>query len=277
VPGETVIGGTFHTACGGKGANQAAAAARLGARTWLIGLTGDDEPGRQARDDLRGAGVDLSELGIGSLHTGVALIVVDDRGENLIAVASGANAEVTGDTVARSLRRIEVLDAVVLSNLEVSDDAVLAAATEARARGWRFVLNAAPGRPLPPPLLAACDVISPNEREVESLGWPSVEALLEQGVGAVVVTSGSAGADLYRPGRPAHRQEAFPVGAVDTTGAGDAFSAALAWAMAEGRSLEDAVRLAAGAGAIATRQVGARASLPGRAELESFAETSHPG
>jgi ribokinase len=197
VPGETVIGGTFHTACGGKGANQAAAAARLGARTWLIGLTGDDESGRQAREDLRGAGVELSELGIGSSRTGVALIVVDDRGENLIAVASGANAEVTGDAVARSLRRIEVLDAVVLSNLEVSDDAVLAAATEARARGGAS--SSTPrraGHCLPAP--RGLRRISPNEREVEP-GWPSVEALLEQGVGAVVVTSGSAGADLYRP------------------------------------------------------------------------------
>jgi ribokinase len=272
VPGETVIGGTFHTACGGKGANQAAAAARLGARTWLVGLTGDDESGRRAREDLRGAGVDLSELGTGSSHTGVALIVVDDRGENLIAVASGANAEITGDMVARSLRRIGVRHAVVLANLEVSDDAVLAAASEVRARGWRFVLNPAPARALPAALLAVCDVISPNEREVKALGWPSVDALLEQGVGAVVVTGGVAGADLHRAGVPAHHQEAFPVATVDTTGAGDAFSAALTWAMAEGRSLEEAVCLAAGAGALATRQVGARASLPDRAELESFAD-----
>lgn len=272
MPGETVIGGTFHTACGGKGANQAAAAARLGARTWLVGLTGDDESGRRAREDLRGAGVDLSELGTGSSHTGVALIVVDDRGENLIAVASGANAEITGDMVARSLRRIGVRHAVVLANLEVSDDAVLAAASEVRARGWRFVLNPAPARALPAALLAVCDVISPNEREVKALGWPSVDALLEQGVGAVVVTGGVAGADLHRAGVPAHHQEAFPVATVDTTGAGDAFSAALTWAMAEGRSLEEAVCLAAGAGALATRQVGARASLPDRAELESFAD-----
>jgi ribokinase len=236
-----------------------------------VGLTGDDDFGRQARADLRDAGVDLSELGTGSARTGVALIMVDDRGENLIAVASGANAEVTGDMVARSFRRIEVRHAAVLANLEVSDDAVLAAAGEARARGWRFVLNPAPARPLPAPLLAACDVISPNELEVEALGWPSVDALLEQGVGAVVVTGGAAGVDLYRPGVPAHHQEAFPVGVVDTTGAGDAFSAALTWAMAEGRRLEDAVRLAAGAGALATRQVGARASLPDRAELLSFA------
>jgi ribokinase len=276
VRGETVIGGTFHTACGGKGANQAAAAARLGARTWLVGLTGDDDFGRQAREDLRDAGVDLSELGTGSSQTGVALIVVDDRGENLIAVASGANAEVTGDMVASSLRRIEAQHAVVLANLEVSDDAVLAAVAEASVRGWRFVLNPAPARQLPAPLLAACDVISPNEREVEALGWPSVDALLEQGVGAVVVTRAAAGADLYLPGVPAHHQEAFPVAALDTTGAGDAFSAALTWAIAEGRSLKDAVCLAAGAGALATRQVGARASLPDRVELESFADAGHP-
>lgn len=270
-PGETVIGGTFHTACGGKGANQAAAAAVLGARTWLVGLTGDDGSGRAAREDLSGVGVDLSELGTVPSHTGVALIVVDERGENLIAVASGANAEVTGETVTRSLQRIESPDAMVVANLEVPDDAVLAAGTEARARGWRFVLNPAPARPLSAPLLALCDVISPNEREVEALGWPSVDALLAQGVGAVVVTRGAAGADLYRAADPPHHQKAFGVEASDTTGAGDAFIAALAWAMAEGRGQEDAVRLASAAGALAARQVGARSSLPDRAELESFA------
>jgi ribokinase len=269
-PGQTVIGGSFHAARGGKGANQAAAAARLGARAWLVGLTGDDEFGEHAREHLHDAGVDLSALGTGASHTGVALIIVDERGENLIAVASGANAEVTPELVVRSFRAIEAEQAVVLANLEVPDDAVMVAAVEARARGWRFVLNPAPARPVSPALLAACDMISPNESESLALGYPSVDALVAEGVGAVVVTRGDAGADVFRPGRPVHHQDAFPVVPVDTTGAGDAFSAALAWAVAEGRSLEEGVRLAAGAGALATRDVGARASLPERAELERF-------
>jgi ribokinase len=270
-PGETVIGGTFHTACGGKGANQAAAAARLGARTWLVGLTGDDESGRRAREDLRGVGVDLSELRIASAHTGVALIVVDEGGENLIAVASGANAEVSGHMMMASLRHIASQRATVVANLEIPDEAVLAAGTEARARGWRFILNPAPARPLSASLLALCDVVAPNEHEVEALGWRSVEALLDQSLGAVVVTRGAAGADLYRPGVPPHHQEAFHVEVLDTTGSGDAFIAGLAWALAEGGGLENAVRVAAAAGALAARQVGARASLPDRAELERFA------
>jgi ribokinase len=269
-PGETITGGTLHTARGGKGANQAVAAARLGARTWLVGLTGDDEYGRRARDDLREGGVDVSELGLGPSPTGVALIVVDEHGENLIAVASGANDEVTGEIVSRSLRRIDVHEAVVLANLEVRDEAVVTAAVEARTLGWRFVLNPAPARALPAALVHACDVITPNETEANMLGYPSPDALLAEGVGAVVVTRGPAGADLLRPDRPAHHQDAFPIRAIDTTGAGDAFSAALAWAVARGSDLEEGVRLAAGAGALAARAVGARTSLPDRAELERF-------
>jgi len=265
-PGETVTGGTLHRALGGKGANQAAAAAKLGAHTALVGLTGDDEFGRIARRDLADHGVDQTGLGRGEHPTGVATILVDASGENLIAVAPGANDEVSGSYVTAHLQRLCQPGAVVLSVLELRDEAVAAAAATAGDRGCRFVLNPAPARPLPAELLERCDVLTPNEHELRTLG--GVEALHELGVGAVVVTRGAQGAELHVPGRSPVHFDAFPADVVDTTGAGDAFNGALAWAMAEGRPLEDAVRCAAAAGALATRALGARAGLPDRTELE---------
>jgi ribokinase len=277
--GETVIGGRFRRSPGGKGANQAVAAARLGARTWFVGLVGDDDLGQEARRDLEAAEVDATYLGKGSGHTGVAGIIVGEDGQNVIAVASGANAEVPADHVRASLEAIDARDAVVLSVLELPDQAVTAAAETARARGWRFILNPAPARALPPELVAACDVLVPNEAEAANLGFPTVGALLEAGAGAVVVTRGRAGADVHLPDRPVEHRPAVEVEVVDTTGAGDAFTAALSWALAGGRDLEESVRLAATAGALACRQVGARSALPTREEVEtlSVAEAGPPG
>jgi ribokinase len=270
-PGETVTRGSFTRSPGGKGGNQAVAAARLGARTWFVGLVGDDELGVGARRDLDSAGVDLSLVGTGSTHTGVAGIFVDDEGENTIAVASGANAQVDGATVRRVLAELGVDDAVVLANLEIPDGAVIAAAAAAEERGWPFVLNPAPAREIPAEVLSRCAVLVPNEVEMDDLGGGSVDDLLEAGVGAVVVTRGRQGADLHRPGRPVHRQPSFPGEVVDTTGAGDAFCGALGWALAGGTDLDQAVRLAAAAGALACREVGARAGLPDRVEVERLA------
>jgi ribokinase len=235
----------------------------------FVGLVGQDDMAGEARRDLEDAGVDVSLVRNRPTHTGVAGILVDEGGDNLIAVASGANAELDGAAVTEALGRIDLPSAVVAANLEVPDQAVAAAAEVAADRGWRFLLNPAPARAVERGLLARCSVVVPNEREAAALG--SVEGLLDEGVGAVVVTRGREGADLHRAGRPAHRQPAFPVEAADTTGAGDAFCAALAWALAEGRHLEDAVTLAAAAGALACRGVGARASLPDRAEVERLA------
>lgn len=267
-PGETVTGGTFHRALGGKGANQAAAAAKLGARTRLVGLTGDDEFGRLAREDLAAHGVDLTGLGRGEGPTGVATILVDSGGENLIAVAPGANHEVTAAHVATHLERLGEPGGVVLSVLEVPDEAVEAAAVTARDRGSRFVLNPAPARALPAELLARCDVLTPNEHELRALG--GVDALHGLGVGAVVVTRGAEGAEVHLPGRAPLHVDPFRAEVIDTTGAGDAFNGTFAWALAEGRPLDQAVRLAAAAGALATRALGARAGLPDRAELEEM-------
>lgn len=268
-PGETVIGATHSRAPGGKGANQAAAAATLGARTWFVGKVGDDALGAWTRADLERVGVDCAELGVSHAPTGVAQIWVDEAGENSITVASGANADVSGPFVREALGRINVERAVVLANLEIPDSAVSAAGEETRRRGWLFVLNPAPARPLSDSLLGGCDLLTPNRSEAATLA-ADIDHLLDVGVGAVVVTLGSGGADLYRPDREVHHQPGFAVDVRDTTGAGDAFSAALAWAMADGRALADAVRLAAGAGALATRAVGARASVPTRDELEAF-------
>jgi ribokinase len=276
-PGETVIGGRVRRAPGGKGGNQAVAAARLGARTWLVGCVGDDDFGLQAREDLREAGVDISLLGTGRTPTGVAAVIVDAAGENAIAVASGANHDLDPDMVRDACASIPSPAAVVLACLEVPEPAVLAAAEAAAARGWPFVLNPAPARPLPPELLGRCAVLTPNQHEATALGPSSVEDLLAAGVEAVVVTRGAQGADLYRPDQPVLHQPPFAVPVLDTTGAGDAFSAALAWALAGGHPLEEAVRVAAAAGALSTRAVGARASLPDRMTLDGFLARTAPG
>ena len=284
-PGETVTGGRFARAQGGKGANQAAAAARLGARTVLAAAVGDDEFGREALADLVARGVDVSCVGLSRAATGVALIVVDERGENQIAVAPGANAQVGAELVERALEVAVLAPAgstvvspagrgggvgpVVLASLEVGDGAIVAAARGARARGLGFVLNPAPARRLPAEVLAACDVLTPNEGEAAALG--GVETLLAAGAGAVLVTRGARGAELHLRGEAILPIPAFPVEPVDTTGAGDAFNGALAWALAGGRSLEEAAILAAAAGALATRGLGARGALPERAEVEALA------
>jgi ribokinase len=267
-PGETVIGGTFSRAPGGKGANQAAAAARLGAKTWLVGAVGDDDLGWWTREDLESSGVDCSLVATSAEPTGVAQIWLDERGENAITVASGANATLDAAIVEAALGRLEAGDAVVVANLEIPDDAVDAAARVASERGWRFVLNPAPARPLSDAVLSRTSVVTPNETEASALAQDGPP--LEERVQAVVVTLGARGAEIRRRGASAVRQAAFPVDVVDTTGAGDAFSATIAWALADGKPLEDAVRFAAAAGALATRAVGARASLPGLDELEAF-------
>jgi ribokinase len=265
--GETVSGGTFTRAFGGKGANQAAAAARLGASVRFIGMVGDDDFGRASREDLRSRGVDVSGLGTSSSPTGVAAIVVDRAGENLIAVASGANHDLTGDLVREHLASIPESDVVLLANLEVPDGAIVAAAEVLAERSWRFILDPAPVRALASVVLSACDVLTPNEHEARALGSP--EDLLTHGVGAVVLTRGGGGVDAWLRDGTGWHQDGYPVEAADTTGAGDAFNGALAWSLGEGHDLRRAVRDAAAAGSIACRAVGARAGLADRAELEA--------
>ncbi|MDP9343870.1 MAG: ribokinase [Actinomycetota bacterium] len=269
--GETVTRGRFTRAFGGKGANQAAGAARLGAETALVGMVGDDDFGREALEDLRSFGVDTSRVGVGTEPTGVAQIMVDGAGENIIAVASGANTELTGERVERALADLAPRGTIILAGLEVPDQAVRAAARHASEYGCPFILNPAPARDLTADVIGWTDVITPNELEAVSLG--SVDRLLQQGARAVVVSRGAQGADLFRIGKPSVHQQPFRVEVVDTTGAGDALNAGLAWALAEGRPLEEALRLAAAAGALATRAVGARSSLATRQEIQLLASS----
>jgi ribokinase len=271
-PGETVVGGTLEISDGGKGANAAVAAARLGVRTHLVALVGADERGRAARAALVEAGVDDAYVGTVEDATGLAAVLVDARGENLIAVASGANARLTARHVETALAGLARASAptVVLAGLEVPDEAVLAAARGAAARGWPFVLNPAPARPLAAELTVLCSVLTPNEHELKRLAPTGPEALLAAGAGAVVVTLGAAGAEVHRAGSRAVRITPFPSAPVDTTGAGDAFNAALAAALADGEPLERAALAAGAAGALATRAAGARGGLPTAAEVNQL-------
>jgi len=268
--GETVTGGTFTTTHGGKGANQSVAARRLGAAVTLIGAVGDDAFGGEALENLKAEGVDIAQVAVKRKPTGVAQIMVDDDGENVVAVAPGANSELTATEVETAMRKVTTQDSVVVASLEVPEVAVIAAARTARRSGWQFILNPAPAYALPAALLTSCDILTPNEHEVTLLGLP-VEAILQNGVKAVIITRGADGADLVRPGRPVLHQGAFEVDVVDTTGAGDAFSATLAWALAEGRPIEEALRLAVAGGALATRSLGARTGFATRSEVEQLA------
>jgi ribokinase len=268
-PGETVSMERFAEVQGGKGGNQASAAAALGAPVHFVGAVGSDHWGSAARDDLSGRGIDVSGLATVDGPTGVAIILVDDGGENSIAIVPGANAGVSPDAVEAALAAIDADDAVVVACLEIPLESVEAAARVAVSRGWRFVLNPAPAPSggLPDELVAAASVITPNETEAEALGGVSV--LLVAGAGAVVVTRGGEGTELHLRGTEVVRLDAAPASVVDTTGAGDAFTAALAVGLANGRELADAVRWASAAGAIATEGFGARGSLATAAQVHA--------
>ena len=261
-PGETVTGGTFERHGGGKSANQAVAAARRGATVRMIGAVGADDLGDEAIADLVAEGVDVTHVArLGSAETGVALIVVDEAGENQIAVASGANAELDPATVEAALAGATE-GGVALLGLEVPDAAVLAGARAARASGLQVLLNPAPARPLPAELLALSPVLTPNATEASQLSGEAdpeaaARALTARTGAPVVVTVGADGA-LLADGDALERIPAPRVEAVDTTGAGDAFNGALAAALAGGAALADAVREAVAVAAEAVRRPGAR-------------------
>jgi len=278
-PGETVLGGEFYTAHGGKGANQAVAAARLGAEAIFIGRLGTDQFGAALRAGLEQAGVDVSYLvSDPEAPSGVAMILVDHRGENSIVVASGANLRLSPDDVERARPAIEAAD-VLLLQLESPLATVQRAAELAAQAGRMIVLNPAPAQPLPDALLRLITVLTPNRSEAALLaGMPvhsaddavrAAQVLAKRVAGAVVITLGAEGAVvLERTGAPVQRLPAFRVEAIDATGAGDAFNAGLAVGLAEGRSLIEAVRLGMAAGALATTKRGAQPSLPYREQVE---------
>jgi ribokinase len=270
LPGETVLGDSFVMNPGGKGANQAIAAARAGGVCTFLGAIGSDGFGVTINARLTASGVDTRHVRTTYGTSGVAVIMVDHAGENSILVSPGANSTFTGLT---AVERAVIADGdVLICQQEIPPDTVLAAAQAAREGGTRVVLNAAPARELAPELLEVVDLLVVNQVEAQAItghAEPDMGALLEV-VPRVVLTLGGAGA-LYadRDGR-SERIPPYRVEAVDTTAAGDAFTGALAVAWGEGRDLVDAVRWASAAGAASVRKVGAYAALPTRADIEAL-------
>ncbi len=269
-PGETVLGSRFMQQNGGKSANQAVAAAKVGARVTMLGAVGGDDLGRTALGGLREAGVDVSRCQVVSgTHTGLALIVVDEAGENQIAVASGANARLDAATIERQTAAlVPPPEAVCLVGFEVSDEAATAAARWAAGHGLRIIVNPAPARPLSDALLACGPVLTPNETEAEMLtGEADPEraagALASRSQAPVIVTLGADGALIHERGRTEHL-EALKVEPVDTTGAGDALNGILAAEHARGASLREALRWAMTGASLKVTVAGAQAGLPSR-------------
>jgi len=275
--GETVIGGKFHSAGGGKGANQAVTAARAGASVKFVGRVGRDDFGKAIMAGLKADGIDVSDLGVDPKEpSGIAFIFVGGGGENSIAVASGSNLRLLPADVAKTGASFKPGN-ILLVQLESPLPTVAAAALLARKRGMRVILNPAPARSLPDSLLRNVDIITPNEHEAESLTGTKVDGaaaaqkaatqLHGKGVGTVIITLGSRGA-FVSSGGGGILVPAFKAKAVDTTAAGDVFNGALAVALAEGQSLLDAVRFGQAAASISVTRIGAQPSAPTRAEIE---------
>ncbi len=280
-PGETVTGGTFFMPAGGKGANQAVAAARLGAEVTLVAKVGDDMFGHQAIENFKKEGILTDFVALDSENaTGVALILVDDAGENCISVAPGANFAITTADVDAAADAIRNAD-VVLLQLEVPMPVVVHTAALAAEAGVPVVLDPAPAAPLPEGLLPNVSVLTPNESEAERLTGIAVTdetsarqaaaALREAGARQVIVTLGTKGALAIGPDIDT-LVPSYEVQAADSTAAGDAFNGGLAAALGSGDVLEDAVRQAAMVGALSVTKMGAQPSLPNAEELNQFAE-----
>ncbi len=280
-PGETLLGGVFHTYPGGKGANQAVAAARLGAQVHMVGCVGKDSFGAELRATLHAEGIDCTHVTVHPEEsTGVALIQVDGRGQNSIALAGGANMCLGSADVEHALQSIGKFDAVVIP-LEIPLEAVVTAARIASDKGAMVILNPAPAQVLAPELLRLIDVLVPNEHEIAVMTSVKIqsnedlhraaEKLHTQGLRQLLITLGSQGSfyssnedeeNLYVP--------AHQVQPVDTTAAGDCFIGALTVGLCEGRPMHLAVEFASAAAAISVTRFGAQPSLPKRSEVEDF-------
>lgn len=278
-PGETILGGTFFMNPGGKGANQAVAIARLGGPVIFICKTGSDIFGHQSQQLFEEEGINTSYVFSDSENpSGVALITVDEKAENCIVVASGANANLLPSDLAKAEEAIEQAD-LVLMQLEVPMETVRFVANIAWQKGKKVILNPAPAHPLPADLLRHLYLITPNETEAEMItgvkitdetsAGEAARVLAGMGVQHVIITLGSKGALIYSDGK-AEMVPALKVEAVDTTAAGDVFNGALTVALSEGRSLKDAARFACKASAISVTRVGAQSSAPYRNEVDIF-------
>jgi ribokinase len=276
--GETVVGGTFAKHHGGKGANQAIAAARLGADVCFVGAVGGDDLGSEALDALRAGGLDTSRVSVvEDVATGVALIMVDVHGENQIAVASGANGRVRAELVERTLTDYRPAQGgAYLANLELLDDAVIAGGRLAQERGMTVLINPAPARMISGELIGLRPILVPNEHEAEALTGESdprqAGRLLMARTGSpVVITLGARGAVVVTHDG-AEMVQAPLVDVIDTTGAGDTFCGALAAEMATGSTLVEAARVAVRAASLSVTARGARTGMPTRTQMaEAYA------
>ena len=272
-PGETVLGGRFGTHDGGKGANQAVAAARMGVRVSMIGAVGTDAHGERAVGSLAAEGIDTSRVRrLDDQPSGVAIVAVGPRGENQIVVAPGANAALELDDDDRAL--IGAAD-IVLTGHEIPAAATIDALRTAHAAGVTAILNPAPARALSAEILSLGPILTPNEHElVVAIGNDVTDNALDELAarhnGPIVVTQGPAGALLAQGERRDRFDGRLAPRVVDTTGAGDAFCGVLAARLAEGRSLDEAIVAANAAGALSVAAAGARAGMPTREALEAF-------
>lgn len=281
-PGETIIGGIFSEGGGGKGANQAVAAARAGADVCFIAKVGNDALGKECVQRLNEERINTQFVfHDADVPTGVAFIVVDDRGENSIVVASGANACLRPDDIGKAGNVISSA-AVLLVQLESPIDTVMAAIEKSHATGTTVIMNPAPAQPLEPALLRKIDIITPNKVEAEMItGIKATDErsyemiarkFFELGVKTVFLTLGSKGVFIGTK-NSMELIPAFKVRSVDSTGAGDVFSGSLAAFISEGMPVEEAAKMATASASISVTRMGAQISAPTRKEIESFIST----
>ena len=277
--GETIFGTSFHTAPGGKGANQAVAAARLGAEVRMVGRVGDDQFGPTLLEGMRSEGIDVSGVAVDPDNpSGVALILLDEQAENMIVAVYGANLACDEAQVAAVDDALDGAD-VLLLQLETPLDVALSAVALAKEWGATVVWDPAPALKMGHEAYRLCDVLTPNQAEVEFLTGIAVtdpasaeaaaKVLVEQGVRAPVVTLGSGGA-FFLTRDESGLVPPFNVDAIDSVAAGDAFAAGLGIALAEGESLAGAVKFGSAAGALAVTKSGAQEAMPYRAEVDAL-------
>ena len=279
VGGETLIGHSFATVSGGKGANQAVAAARLGAQVAMVGCVGNDDYGVQLRDALLAEQIDCQAVSSVDGSSGVALIVVDDNSQNAIVIVAGANGAMTPAVIDRFDAVLQAAD-VIICQLEIPDATVGYALKRARALGKIVILNPAPAsRPLPADWFAAIDYLIPNESEAAALSGMPVDSLqtaesaatrlIAMGAGKVIVTLGAQGS-LFANGQGFEHFPAPKVQAVDTTAAGDTFVGGFAAALANGQSEASAIRYGQIAAALSVTRAGAQPSIPTMSDVQAF-------
>jgi|SRR5690554_1088111 len=278
-PGETIFGERFEMFPGGKGANQAVCSSKLGARTIFIGKIGNDEFGKNLSENFKREGVNINHILIDEAsNTGTALITVDEEGENQIIVISGSNMKITPYDIKKEKEIFKEVK-VVIVQLEIPVETVLEAARLAKENDCIFILNPAPAKELPEELISLTDYLTPNETELELLSGvdvdddKSIEAaakvLLNKGVKNIIVTLGSKGACLINK----EKKELFPaikVKVVDSTGAGDAFNGALAYALSNNEEIENAVKLAVSVASFSVTKMGAQSSLPALNDINFY-------